>query len=94
MLHEIVHIHPPFPPISDRKYEYAHLGSGITESTCVRARGHKLISLVSVSPFANLADRFMVLCDFLGRAHALKAIYCLNSGLLFAMQCFSAARCS
>ena len=27
-----------------------------------------------VGPFANLSDDFMVLCDFLGRARALKAI--------------------
>ncbi len=28
-----------------------------------------------VGPFANLSDDFMVLCDFLGRARALKAIF-------------------
>ncbi len=27
-----------------------------------------------VGPFANVSDDFMVLCDFLGRARALKAI--------------------
>ena len=31
-----------------------------------------------VGPFVNLSDDFMVLCDFLGRARALKAIYSWN----------------
>jgi hypothetical protein len=31
-----------------------------------------------VGPFANLSDDFMVLCDFLGRARALKAMYSWN----------------
>ena len=31
-----------------------------------------------VGPFANLSDDFMVLCDFLGRARALKAINSWN----------------
>ena len=35
----------------------------------------KMVDLVLVvGPFANLCDDFMVLCDFLGRARALKAI--------------------
>ena len=31
-----------------------------------------------VGPFANLSDDFMALCDFLGRARALEAIYSWN----------------
>jgi len=31
-----------------------------------------------VGPFSNLLDDFMVICDFLGRARALKAIYSRN----------------
>ena len=51
-------------------------------------RSHKFSSLMVksrwqiprlvVGPFANLSDDFMVLCDFLGRARALKAIYSWN----------------
>ena len=34
--------------------------------------------MLVVGPFANLSDDFVVLCDFLGRARALKAIHSWN----------------
>ena len=34
--------------------------------------------MLVVGPFANLSDNFVVLCDFLGRARALKAIHSWN----------------
>ena len=45
-------------------------------------RSHKFLKshaqerkmVLEVGPFANISDDFMALCDFLGRAHALKAI--------------------
>ena len=35
----------------------------------------KIFLILVVGPFADLSDNFMILCDFLGRARALKAIY-------------------
>ncbi len=43
----------------------------------IRLEDGRYLVLV-VGPFANLSDDFMVLCDFLGRARALKAINSLN----------------
>ena len=48
-------------------------GSTFTQVLKSHGKDGRYIVLV-VGPFANLSDDFMVLCDFLGRARALKAI--------------------
>ena len=48
-------------------------GSTFTQVLKSHGKDGRYLVLV-VGPFANLSDDFMVLCDFLGRARALKAI--------------------
>ena len=57
----------------DLKYR----GSAFTQVLESHGKDGRYLVLV-VGPFANLSDDFMVLCDFLGRARALKAIYSWN----------------
>ncbi len=51
-------------------------GSTFTHALALKSHGKdsRYLSLVLVvGPFANLSEDFMALCDFLGRARALKA---------------------
>ena len=52
-------------------------GSTFTHVIKSHGKDGRYLVLV-VCPFANLSDDFMVLCDFLGRARALKAINSWN----------------
>ena len=52
-------------------------GSTFTQVLKSHGKDGRYLVLV-VGPFANLSDDFMVLCDFLGRARALKAINSWN----------------
>ena len=49
-------------------------GSSFTQVLKSHGKDGRDLVLV-VGPFANLSDDFVVLCDFLGRARALKAIH-------------------
>ena len=64
---------PKNAPIIDLKYP----GSTFTHVLKSHGKDGRYLVLV-VGPFANLSDDFMVLCDFLGRARALKAINSWN----------------
>jgi hypothetical protein len=57
----------------DSKYP----GSTFTQRLKSYGKDGKYLVLV-VGPFANLSDDFMVLCDFLGRVRALRAINSWN----------------
>ena len=52
-------------------------GSTFTQVLKTHGKDGRYLVLV-VDPFANLSDDFMVLCDFLGHARALKAIHSWN----------------
>ena len=52
-------------------------GSTFTQVLKSHGKDGRYLVLV-VGPFANLSDDFVVLCDFLGRARALKAIHSWN----------------
>ncbi len=54
-----------------------NLGSTFTHVLKSHAKDGRYFVL-DVGPFANLSDDFMVLCDFLGRDRALKAINSWN----------------
>ena len=53
--------------------ELEYPGSTFTQALKSHYKDGRYLVLV-VGPFANLSDDFMVVCDFLGRARALKAI--------------------
>ena len=61
----------------DHDHNFKYHDSTFTQVLKSHGKDGRYLELV-VGPFANLSDDFMVLCDFLGRARALKAIYSWN----------------
>jgi hypothetical protein len=65
------------PALSGICLDLKYPGSTFTHVLKSHGKDGRYLVLV-VGPFSNLSDDFMVLCDFLGRARALKAINSWN----------------